>query len=109
LVNDEKQRRFFMKNDVLKIISLGGFGDVTQNMYLYHLLPNGEEKNDQILIVDVGIGFPDESALGVDMIIPDFSYLMDRKEKVVGLLLTHGHEDHIGAFAVYFYRNLKDQ
>ncbi len=90
-----------MKNDVLKIISLGGFGDVTQNMYLYHLLPNGEEKNDQILIVDVGIGFPDESALGVDMIIPDFSYLMDRKEKVVGLLLTHGHEDHIGALPLF--------
>lgn len=90
-----------MKNDVLKIISLGGFGDVTQNMYVYHLLPNGEERNDQILIVDVGIGFPDESALGVDMVIPDFSYLMTRKEKVMGLLLTHGHEDHIGALPLF--------
>ncbi len=90
-----------MRHDLLKIISLGGFGDVTQNMYVYHYLPVGEEKNDQLLIVDVGVGFPEEDIFGVDMIIPDFSYVMKRKEKIVGVLLTHGHEDHIGALPLF--------
>ncbi len=88
-------------NDLLKIVSLGGFGEVTQNMFVYHYLPGGREENDQILIVDVGVGFPGGDALGVDMVIPDFTYVLRRQEKVVGILLTHGHEDHIGALPFF--------
>lgn len=77
-------------NTTLKIISLGGFGNVTKNLYVY-------ETETDILLVDCGIGFPDESMLGVDLVIPDVSYLQGRMHKVKGLVLSHGHEDHIGA------------
>ncbi len=77
-------------NNQLKIISLGGFGLVTQNMFVY-------ETPDDIVIVDCGMGFPDEEMLGVDLVIPDISYLEDKKDKIRGMVLTHGHEDHIGA------------
>lgn len=77
-------------NNQLSFIPLGGVGDVTKNMYLY-------EYNDQILIVDCGLGFADESMLGVDLLLPDISYLLKTKKRIVGMLLTHGHEDHIGA------------
>src|SRR5690242_10806807 len=77
----------------VSFMALGGFEDVTRNMYLY-------EYNNQILIVDCGLGFPDESMLGVDLLLPDISYLLDLvkdgKKKIVGMVLTHGHEDHIG-------------
>ena len=74
----------------LSFIPLGGIGDVTKNMYIY-------EYNDQILIVDCGLGFADETMLGVDLLLPDISYLLKTKKRIVGMLLTHGHEDHIGA------------
>lgn len=74
----------------LKIVSLGGFGKVTSNMFVYEL------END-ILLVDCGMGFPTEDMLGVDILIPDISYLQSRKNKIRGLILTHGHEDHTGA------------
>lgn len=77
-------------NNQLSFIPLGGVGDVTKNMYLY-------EYNDQILIVDCGLGFADETMLGVDLLLPDISYLLKTKKRIVGMLLTHGHEDHIGA------------
>lgn len=83
--------------DSLRIVSLSNFVGVTANMFVYHYLPNGEEKNDQILIVDCGMGFPERSTLGVDLIIPDFDYVLSRKNKIQGIILTHGHEDHIGA------------
>ena len=73
---------------MLRLIPIGGMGTVTKNMYVY-------EEENQILIVDCGIGFPDASMLGVDILIPDVSYLQKRKEKIVGMLLTHGHDDHI--------------
>lgn len=75
---------------MLKIISLGGFGNVTSNMFAYEL-------EDEILLIDCGIGFPSEDMLGIDILIPDFSYLKDKIHKIKGLILTHGHEDHIGA------------
>ncbi len=81
----------------LRILSLSHFTGVTANMYVYHYLPNGEEKNDEILIVDCGMGFPERSTLGVDLIIPDFDYVLKRKSKIKGIVVTHGHEDHIGA------------
>jgi len=77
-------------NNQLSLIPLGGTGDVTRNMYLY-------EYNDQVLIVDCGLGFADETMLGVDLLLPDISYLLKTKKRIVGMLLTHGHEDHIGA------------
>jgi ribonuclease J len=77
----------------VSFMPLGGIEDVTRNMYLY-------EYNNQILIVDCGLGFPDESMLGVDLLLPDISYLQDvvknGNKKIVGMVLTHGHEDHIG-------------
>lgn len=74
----------------ISIIPLGGVGDVTRNMYLY-------EYKNEILIVDCGIGFADETMLGVDLLLPDITYLLKSKKKIVGMLLSHGHEDHIGA------------
>lgn len=74
----------------LRIIPLGGLGEVGKNMMAY-------EYNDQILLVDAGLMFPDNDMLGVDYIIPDFEYLYDKSHKVAGIVITHGHEDHIGA------------
>jgi len=79
-----------MKNENLKIIPLGGLGEVGRNMMVY-------EYKDTIIIVDCGLLFPDNDMLGIDYIIPDFNYLRSRKDKIKGILFTHGHEDHIGA------------
>lgn len=73
----------------VSFIPLGGIENVTRNMYIY-------EYGDEILIVDCGLGFPDETMLGVDLMLPDITYLLTTKKKIVGMLLTHGHEDHIG-------------
>lgn len=79
--------------DSVSFIALGGLEDVTRNLYVY-------DYKDQILIVDCGLGFPDETMLGVDLLLPDITYLLDiiktGKKKIIGMLLTHGHEDHIG-------------
>jgi ribonuclease J len=76
--------------DSLSLIPLGGVETVTKNMYVY-------EYKDEILIVDCGLGFADETMLGVDLLLPDITYLLNTKKRIVGMLLTHGHEDHIGA------------
>ena len=76
--------------DSLSFISLGGIGDVTKNMSVYQC-------GDEILLVDCGIGFVDDSMPGVDLVIPNVSYLKQTNKKIVGMILTHGHEDHIGA------------
>jgi len=89
-------KRFFDSKNIgniggksLKIISLGGFGNVTKNMFVY-------ETDKDILIVDCGVGFPEEEMLGVDLVIPDISYLKDKKNKIRAIVLSHGHDDHIG-------------
>ncbi len=74
----------------LSIIPLGGLGEIGLNMML---LKFGEE----IIVIDAGLMFPEEEMLGIDIVIPDVTYLRENKEKVLGLFLTHGHEDHIGA------------
>lgn len=74
----------------ISIIPLGGVSDVTRNMYVY-------EYKNEILLVDCGMGFANESMIGVDLIIPDISYLKPSGKKIVGMAITHGHEDHFGA------------
>ncbi|MGZ9167153.1 MAG: ribonuclease J, partial [Anaerolineales bacterium] len=78
------------KHGKLKIIPLGGLGEVGKNMTAY-------EYQNQILVVDAGIMFPHNDMLGIDYIIPDFEYLRKRAHQVAGIVITHGHEDHIGA------------
>ena len=79
-----------MKNKKLKVIPLGGLGEVGKNMMVY-------EYGENILIVDTGLMFPDNDMLGIDYIVPDFSYLEGREHLVRGIIITHGHEDHTGA------------
>jgi len=79
-----------MKNNVLKIIPLGGLGEIGRNMMVY-------EYNEQLLIVDCGLMFPESDMPGIDYIIPDFQYLRGKKDKIRGIVFTHGHEDHIGS------------
>lgn len=83
--------------DAVRISSLGAFGDVTQNMFVYEFAPRGDFSKSEIIIVDCGVGFPEEDAFGVDLQIPDTTYLLDKKDRIMGLFITHGHEDHIGA------------
>lgn len=83
--------------DAIRVTSLGGFGDVTQNMFVYEYMPNNDPSKSQIIIVDCGVGFPEEDAFGVDLQIPDTHYLQDKKDRILGIFITHGHEDHIGA------------
>src|SRR4030043_1013228 len=76
--------------NTLSVIPLGGVEEIGLNMTVF-------EYNSDIIVVDAGLMFPEEDTLGVDFIIPDFSYLINNKEKVKAVLLTHGHEDHTGA------------
>ncbi|RAF17706.1 RNase J family beta-CASP ribonuclease, partial [Burkholderia multivorans] len=79
-----------MDPEAVRIVALGGLGEVGRNMTVF-------EYHGKILIVDAGVLVPEEEQPGVDPILPDFSYLDDRLDDIVGLVLTHGHEDHIGA------------
>lgn len=87
---DKPQNTAPIEKDILRIIPLGGVGDVTKNMYIY-------EYGNDIIIVDCGVGFPDEGMPGVDLVIPDITYLRDKKSKIRAMVITHGHEDHIGS------------
>ncbi len=84
----------------VRLVILGGTTDVTKNMYVYEIYRAG--KLQDILIVDCGIGFPEEQELGIDVVIPDISYLKDKKNYIRAVLLTHGHEDHISALPFHF-------
>ena len=82
----------------LKIISLGGLNEIGKNMTVY-------EYGGDMIVVDVGMGVPDDDMYGIDVVIPDFTYLIKNKEKIRGIFLTHGHEDHIGSIP-YLLRSI---
>ena len=87
-----------VKNAKLKVIPLGGLQEIGKNITAFEI-------NDEIIVVDCGVAFPEDDMLGIDLVIPDFSYLVKNREKVKGVVLTHGHEDHIGALP-YFLKEL---
>ena len=89
-----------LEKNTLRIVALGGLGEVGRNMTVF-------EYEGKLLIVDVGVLFPDESQPGIDLILPDFSPIRDRLDDVVAIFLTHGHEDHIGAVP-YLLRERSD-
>ncbi|WP_163469658.1 ribonuclease J [Fusobacterium sp. IOR10] len=89
------------KEEKMYIIPLGGLDEVGKNMTLV-------QYRDEIIIIDCGIGFPGEGLLGIDVVIPDFSYVENNKSKIKGLFVTHGHEDHIGAIPYLYQKIDKD-
>ena len=82
----------------LEVISLGGCGEIGKNCFLLR-------QNGSILVIDCGLAFPSDEMFGVDIVIPDFTYLLENRDEVAGIIITHGHEDHVGALP-YLLRDL---
>lgn len=99
-VNDFQNINTIIENKELRVIPLGGLGEIGMNCMIL-------ETNEDIILIDCGVLFSDLDHFGIEFAIPDFSYLLDRKEKVRGVILTHGHEDHIGAVAFLLKAGIK--
>jgi len=87
------------KTEKVSVFALGGAGEIGKNMYVVEL-------DEDIFVIDAGLMFPGDEMLGIDKVIPDISYLKENKERIQGIFITHGHEDHIGALS-YVLRDLK--
>ena len=95
----KKEKEQEKNQNRVKIIPLGGLDQIGMNMTAF-------EYDDSIIVVDCGMAFPSDDMLGIDLVIPDITYLKDNIEKVKGFVITHGHEDHIGALP-YVLREIK--
>ena len=84
-----EEKKSIFKKPNLKIIPLGGLHEIGKNITIF-------EYEDEMIVVDCGLSFPEDDMLGIDLVIPDITYVLKNKEKLKGLVITHGHEDHIG-------------
>ena len=82
-----------MANGTLRVLPLGGLGEIGKNMTVV-------EYEDRIVVVDVGLRFPTAEMMGIDLVLPDFAYLRERVDDIEAIVVTHGHEDHLGCAAV---------